>query len=471
MARRKNGEGTIRHRKDGRWEGRIVVGHDENGRAITKNVLGKTKNECREKLEALKETVVDRAEKATSDMTFGAYIDFWFNTFTAPKLKETTRKKYEAEIYGHIIPKLGNIPLGDLRHSDIEQFYADQKKNGRLSRRDVFGDGLSNSMVRGIHARCKSALDRAVADGLIIRNPASDCTLPPKKSREMKTLSHSEIRRFLIQAKYEGMYELFLLDLMTGMRRGELLGLKWEDLDTKTGELRIRRQAALAGGKFVITSPKTRTSERVIKLPKSVVDTLTEYRKTVDSEWMFPSPHDSTRPRDPSGCRKRLGLILEHAGCKHVRFHDLRHTFATMALEGGMDIKTLSSVIGHSTAATTLDIYSHITSDMQRKAAARIDKAITKTAVSDTETAGEDNKADVSPSANTEPVFTPYRGKRRRPGTGCISKISKNTWQGKFTPRNPNGSRQVHCVYARTEEECERKLGEMIERIRSGNAM
>ena len=153
-----------------------------------KNVLAKTKTECRDKLEILKMSLIDTAEKATPDMTFGAYIDFWYRTFTEPKLKETTRKKYEAEIYGHIIPGIGNIPLGELKHSDIEKFYAEQKKNGRQIRRDVYGDGLSNAMVRGIHARCKSALDRAVKDGLIIRNPASDCALPPKKSREMKTL-------------------------------------------------------------------------------------------------------------------------------------------------------------------------------------------------------------------------------------------------------------------------------------------
>ncbi|MBR7082801.1 MAG: site-specific integrase [Clostridia bacterium] len=470
MVRRKNGNGTIRHRGDGRWEGRIVVGYDEKGLPKTKNVLAKTKTECREKLEKLKNALADHAEKAMPDMTFGAYIDFWYRTFTSPKLKETTREKYESEIYGHIIPRLGNIPLCELKHSDMEKFYAEQKKNGRQTRREIYGDGLSNAVVRSIHARCRSALDRAVKDGLIIRNPASDCALPPKKSPEMKILYRDEIRRFLIQAKFEGLYEMFLLDLSTGMRRGELLGLRWEDLEFDTGDLSIRREIALVRGKMTVSSPKTKTSTRVIKLPPSVVEALKEYRKKVDSKWMFPSPVDSEKPREPSACRKRLSHILERAECKHVRFHDLRHTFATMALEGGMDIKTLSTVIGHSTAATTLNTYSHITSDMQRKAALRIDRAIARSGDLPSETTDESNDSPEPRNARTEPDFTPRHGKKRLPGTGCISRVSPNTWQGKYTPRAPDGRREIHAVYAKTEEECEKLLAEMIAKIKAENA-
>ena len=160
------------------------------------------------------------------------------------------------------------------------------------------------------------------------------------------------------------------------MRRGEILALKWSDLNFKTGELRIERQVYIIKAEVIISAPKTKASIRTVILPPSLLKTLAVYKETVDSEWMFPSPTDNGRPRNPSSVRKRLQLILERAGCKKVRFHDLRHTFATMALENGMDIKTLSAMIGHVSAETTLNIYSHITDTMQQQAAARIDREI-----------------------------------------------------------------------------------------------
>lgn len=178
-------------------------------------------------------------------------------------------------------------------------------------------------------------------------------------------LTQNEIIRFLHQAKEEGCYELFLLELGTGMRRGEILALKWSDLDFTTGELRIERQVYIIKAEVIISAPKTKASIRTVILPPSLLKTLVAYKETVDSEWMFPSPTNNGRPRNPSSVRKRLQLILERAGCKKVRFHDLRHTFATMALEHGMDVKTLSATIGHVSSATTLDIYSHITDTMQ----------------------------------------------------------------------------------------------------------
>ena len=277
----------------------------------------------------------------------------------------------------------------------------------------------------------------------------------------MQVLTQNEILRFLHQAKDEGYYELFLVELGTGMRRGEILALKWSDLNFSTGELRIERQVYIIKAEVIISAPKTKASVRTVILPSSLVRILAEYRKSVDSEWMFPSPLDNNRLRNPSSVRKRLQLILERAGCKKVRFHDLRHTFATMALEHGMDVKTLSATIGHVSSATTLDIYSHITDTMQRQVAVRIDRKI----------GGADAQIPtVEPKTrkDTTPIeFKPYTPKIRKPGTGCVTMINDHLYEGRYTPTNAYGKRESHNIYAKTREECEEKLAEMITNVKA----
>ncbi len=152
-------------------------------------------------------------------------------------------------------------------------------------------------MVRAVHANCWSAFEKAVQEGLIRTNPAIGYKLPPKKSREMKVLTQNEVIRFLNRAKEEGYYELFLLELGTGMRRGKILALKWGDLNFTTGELRIERQVNVFNGEQVISAPKTKASIRTVILPPSLLQILSEYKEKVDSEWMFPSPLDSTKTR------------------------------------------------------------------------------------------------------------------------------------------------------------------------------
>lgn len=374
--KRKNGEGTLRLRKDGRWEGRIVVGYNEKSLPITKCVTAETKTECSTKLEALKDQCGRSSDKIKPDMPFGDWIDFWYQTYCRHTLRITTRTDYENRIYNHIIPEIGKILLNRLSQSDLQQFYAKEKTDGRKLHAKTYGKGLSDKTIRGIHANCRTALQRAVQDGLIRTNPAVCCKLPPKKAREMQVLTQNEILRFLHQAKEEGCYEIFLLELSTGMRRGEILALKWSDLNFQTGELQIVRQACAVNGKIEISVPKTKSSIRTVVLPPSLVEVMKKYRKTVNSWWMFPSPQNPDVPRYPTSVGDILSILLKRAGCKHVRFHDLRHTFATMALENGMDVKTLSATIGHVSSATTLDIYSHITDTMQRQAAVNIDRKI-----------------------------------------------------------------------------------------------
>lgn len=465
--RRKNGEGTLRLRKDGRWEGRIVVGYNEKSLPITKCVTAKTKTECSTKLEALKEQYGRSSDKIKPDMPFGDWINFWYQTYCRHTLRITTRTDYENRIYNHIIPEIGKIPLNKLSQSDLQQFYAKEKTDGRKLHAKTYGKGLSDRTIRGIHANCRTALQRAVQDGLIRTNPAVGCKLPPKKAREMQVLTQNEILRFLHQAKEEGYYELFLLELGTRMRRGEILALKWSDLNFATGELRIERQVYIIKAEVIISVPKTKASIRTVILPPSLLKTLVAYKKTVDSEWMFPSPTDNGRPRNPSSVRKRLQLILERAGCKKVRFHDLRHTFATMALEHGMDVKTLSATIGHVSSATTLDIYSHITDTMQRQAAARIDREIAGADTPIPEPNATDKASDSEATDQpTEPKFEPYKGKIRKSGTGCVTMINDHLYEGRFSPR-VNGKRIAKNIYATTREECEEKLAELIKTMKA----
>ena len=186
-----------------------------------------------------------------------------------------------------------------------------------------------------------------------------------------------------------------------------------------------------------------------------MVELLAEYKAQLFSEWMFPSRVKPEQPIDPGYVRKRLQVILERAGCKRVRFHDLRHTFATMSLENGMDVKTLSTIIGHVSSATTLNIYTHITGEMQWKAARNIDQGIAGVEVQEQD---KPEREDTALSME----FTPYRPPHRRPGTGCVSQINDHLWEGRYSPKWIDGKKHARNIYAHTREECEEKLAALI---------
>lgn len=379
--KRKNGEGTVRLRKDGRWEGRIVIGYDENGLPKTKNVLAKTKGECIEKLKALKSTITpDTPIKLKADMPFGEWLDYWYETYCKPNARPATQRTYEGYIRLYLHPRLGSIPLNKVTTSDIQQMCTWMMTEARLDQKN--GDsGLSDSQVINCYSLCDRVLEKAVAEKLIVRNPAKGCKLPPNRPNEMKVLSREDMQKVLIQAKEENYYELFLLEFATGLRLGELMALQWDDVNLVTGELRINKQVNFVGSKLVISEPKTKAAVRTLILPPSVRKVLAEYKTRVNSRWLFPSPKKEDLPIIPSAVSRRLHTLLEHAGCEQVRFHDLRHTFATNALAHGMDIKTLSTILGHVSSATTLNTYSHVTDEMRQRAAVKIDQGIAKAEV------------------------------------------------------------------------------------------
>ena len=262
------------------------------------------------------------------------------------------------------------IPLNDLSTLHLQQFYKKLLAEGRVERIEAQKQpkGLSAKTVRNIHQIISSALKLAVEQRLIAHNPADGCALPKAERKEMQTLPVEQLTSFLREAKDSGVYELYYLDLATGLRRGELLGLKWTDVDLDRGVLKIQRAILRQNGKVVEAPLKTKNAYRTLPLSADAIDVLMQQRrKTGNSEWVFPSPTGG--PMSPDSVLHMLHRVLKRAGLPKVRFHDLRHTFATLALQNGVDVKTVSGVLGHFSAGFTLDTYAHVTTSAKREAA------------------------------------------------------------------------------------------------------
>ena len=316
--KRKSGEGTVRLRKDGRWEGRVVIGYDEKGLPKTKNVLAKTKGECVEKLKALRETISPTIpSRVRADMPFEEWLDHWYETYSKPTIRPRTQRTYEGYLRLYIKPKLGSIPLNKLTTTDIQQFCAWMKSD------DHMGKGrIADSQIRNCYSLCHRALEKARTEHLIPRDPTEGHKLSPVRYEEMKILSREAMQKLLIQAKEENYYELFLLELATGLRLGEIAALQWDDLNPTTGELRINKQAGTVGPAFVIREPNMSSAVHNLRLLPAVVKGMREDKAKVDSRWMFPSPKKEDSPMRPSSIHLRLHRILDHAGCERVRFHE-----------------------------------------------------------------------------------------------------------------------------------------------------
>ena len=369
--RRANGEGNIRKRKDGRWEGRYTVGHDpETGKAIIKNVLGKTQAEVKEKLKkAIEENIgIDYGRAKT--YTVGTWLEVWMENYARVKLRPSTFKTSQGFLKNHIKPQIGGIPLADLTSLDLQRFYKHLLDGGRVDRVEAKKKpkGLAPKTVRNIHQMIGSAYNLAIEQHLVTKNPTQGCALPKVEHKEMKTLTADQLSAFFQEARDSGVYELYYLDLATGLRRGELLGLKWSDIDLEKGDLRVQRQIGRINGKIIEMPLKTKNAYRTLPLSADAISVLMQQRrKTGNSEWVFPSP--SGGPVSPDSVLHMLHRVLKRAGLPKVRFHDLRHTFATLALQNGVDIKTVSGMLGHFSAGFTLDTYAHVTTSAKREAA------------------------------------------------------------------------------------------------------
>lgn len=349
------------------------------GKAIYKNVLAKTQKECKEKLDRAIEKNGKVDVIRSGKYTVAEWVRLWFETYSQPSIREQTAYYYNNYIEKHIVPGIGDIKLDKLTTIQIQQFYNKLKTSGRVQRYEhieLKDKGLSNRFIRGVHSLLNSALEQAVRERLITANPAEGCKLPKIEKKEMKVLLPEQIGSYLQEANRRGLLPAYYLELTSGLRRGELLALLWTDLDVENMTISVTKQVNRINGQLKVSQPKTSNSIRTIPIPKQAVDLLIlEHEKHPDSPYMFPSPKTGTM-YDPDSFRHTHEKILAAAGIEHIRFHDLRHTFATLSLQNGVDVKTLSNTLGHYSAGFTLDTYTQATQRMKREAADTIGSVI-----------------------------------------------------------------------------------------------
>ena len=369
--RRPNGDGLVRKRDDGRWEGRIVVGRKNNNNPIYRYVFGKTQKELLEKLHAHIETYRGAELTEDSKISLGEWLDRWMNEYMLFTIRESTRDCYRTMIEVHIKPHLGDKPLAFITTAEIQRMYNNMKKHGRVREHPRFGNQLSDSMVRKTHMMLHSALDAAVKERLIVKNPTTGTTVPKNNYAPKQILTDSQLDRLMDAIRQDELwYDFFYTELTTGLRRGEICGLKWQDFDEGSGKLKISRTLhKKKGGGYTAGETKTDTGTRTIMLPPSTAELLRKRKKNALGEWVFHNPIKPEEPINPSSAYNKLKIFLKKADLPSIRFHDLRHTFSTHALAGGVDAKTLSGILGHTNASFTLDTYTHITTDMQKNAA------------------------------------------------------------------------------------------------------
>ena len=363
--RRPSGDGMVRKREDGRWEGRIVVGHKDNGDPIFHYVSAKTQKALLEKLHKSIDEYDGAELTEDSRMTLGEWLDIWLKECAEPSVRPSTYKGYRGYAERNIKPSLGSKQISKVTAADVQTLYRKLQREG-----GVDGGALSPTTVRRIHGVLHQALNVAVDRHLIVKNPTNDVTLPKKVTAAKTILNDKQLERFMEAIKNdERWHDFFYLEITTGLRRGEICGLMWTDFDAEKGTLTVRRTLHnKEGGGYYVGETKTGAGRRIIKLPPSTVQLLSERKRTSISQWIFPNPIHPEDPIMPNSGYTRMKKLLAEAGLPDMRFHDLRHTFATHALTSGVDAKTLSGILGHTKTSFTLDTYTHVTGDMHRKA-------------------------------------------------------------------------------------------------------
>src|SRR5215210_5322705 len=364
MGRRGNGEGTITRRKDGRWEARYYV-PTVNG-TKRKAIYGKTQAEVRDKLTKALSDRIDGIVYDDENMTVGEYLDVWLKGSVYGSIRRSTYDRDTNLVNNHIKPVLGGLKLKKLNSAHVQSFY-----------RNRLDAGLSASTVHKMHDILRRGLAQATKWHLVPRNVVDTVKPPRPAPKEIRALSADETRRMLKTAVGNRLEALYVLAVHTGMRRGELLGLKWADVDLENARVSVRRSLTRTdnGRRVVLGDLKTKKSRRSICLTRQAVEALRVHleRQLRDIEILGDRYQDqglvfttnTGTPINPSNLRQRsFGPLLKQAGLPHMRFHDLRHTCATLLLSRGVHPKFVQELLGHATIAITLDTYSHVMPSM-----------------------------------------------------------------------------------------------------------
>ncbi len=361
---RKNGEGTLFKRKDGLWQASFVP---EHGKRLY--FYGKTQKEALEKLRKAQQEDQKGLLATGPKLRLGEYLVHWVEaTYKPPMARHTTYVQYRSMIHKHLVPGLGQVFLQKLTVQQLQAFYAQKIE-----------EGLKTRTIAIIHAVLHKALENAVKWNLLSRNIATLATVPQKTSHEVKTLSASEARKLIEAAQDSRIEALLVLAITTGMRRGELLGLRWDDIDLELGILRICRTVNwIAGFGFIENDPKTKASRRRITLPSVAIEALRKHRirqdqakqqagtKWIEKGLVFPNTLGNFL--GPNHLLTMFQRVLDQAGLPHMRFHDLRHSAATILLTMGVHPKVVQELLGHSSITMTMDTYSHLLPSMQKEA-------------------------------------------------------------------------------------------------------
>ena len=384
-----HGSGTIRKKTVNRggktytyWEARVTIGRDPGtGKQIQRSFSGKTQKEVREKMQAAAVAVNDNEYFEPSKMTVGQWLDIWTKEYLN-SVKPRTVEAYKTNIDHHIKPAIGALRLSALSPIDVQHLY-----NGLKNQKT--GEPLSAKTKKNVHGTLHKALEKAAALGYIRHNPADRPDLPKVEKAEIKPLDDEGMRAFLEVIKGHEYETIYLVTLFTGMREGEVLGLTWDCVDFKNGKITIKQQLQKrrgTGGIYELVSTKNGKA-RIIVPARYVMQLLKDQRKRqlesrlrAGQAWnncmnlVFTNAiggHLSAQT-----VYLKFKKLAEEAGVPSARFHDLRHSYAVAALRSGDDIKTVQGNLGHHTAAFTLDTYAHVTEQMKKDSANRMDSFI-----------------------------------------------------------------------------------------------
>lgn len=395
--RRFNGDGTMRKRPDGRWEGRISVGYDPaTGKRLQQSVYAKTETELRKKMKAaLKEWEerkgLPRLSVEQEKITFGEWLDIWLNDYKKNSVSPSTYVSYQNAIENHIKPALGKIKLRELRPEQIQRFLNTQQKSGNAK---TDHEGLASWTVLKLKNVINGSLKQALRGGLILRNP-TEAIVPPKlQQKDIRVLSVEEQEQFMQALEGHRLEAFFKLALATGMRRGELIALTWDNVDFKNRTINIlhsaSRQLNHETGKteIVLTDPKTQTSRRQIPMLESVVPILKEhYEKQQIEKKFFGKGYNPNNLvfcsnvgtfLEPRRINSHFYKLIEKAGIEPINFHALRHTFATRAMENGIHPKIVQSLLGHANSNLTMDVYTHVLPSVAQQEIKKMESVFSK---------------------------------------------------------------------------------------------